>query len=125
MIFEKLFVQNRILETALQAYALRDNVIQNNISNVNTPDFKRSDVVFESYLADALAESKKTGVLSLNKVKAKVVTPKSGFSIHSGGNNVDIDSENVILYTNSVKYDTVVNSITSKYKAVSLVLNAK
>ena len=44
-----------ILERGLDAASLRQTVIANNIANVDTPGFKRSEVVFESELAQALA----------------------------------------------------------------------
>ena len=42
------------MQRGLVAANLRQEVISNNIANVNTPKFKRSDVVFESLLAKEL-----------------------------------------------------------------------
>ena len=39
------------MSRGLQAANLRQEVISNNIANVNTPNFKKSDVVFEDLLA--------------------------------------------------------------------------
>ena len=39
-----------VLETSLSAAATRQEVIANNIANVNTPNFKRKDVRFETEL---------------------------------------------------------------------------
>ena len=42
------------MQRGLAAANLRQEVISNNIANVNTPKFKRSDVIFESLLAKEL-----------------------------------------------------------------------
>ena len=42
------------MQRGLTAANLRQEVISNNIANVNTPKFKRSDVIFESMLAKEL-----------------------------------------------------------------------
>ena len=36
-----------VLSQALNASNMRNNVISNNIANVNTPGFKKSEVVFD------------------------------------------------------------------------------
>ena len=42
------------LQRGLQAATLRHEVISNNIANVNTPRFKKSNVIFEELLAREL-----------------------------------------------------------------------
>jgi hypothetical protein len=48
-----------ILQRTMDASLLRQNVIANNIANVNTPNFKRGQVNFESRLAHALASERR------------------------------------------------------------------
>ena len=47
-------VTQKSLEVALHGTELRQQVISNNLANVNTPGFKRSDVEFGPALAEAL-----------------------------------------------------------------------
>ena len=47
-------VTERALEVGLHGTELRQQVIANNLANVNTPGFKRSDVEFQRQLAEAL-----------------------------------------------------------------------
>ena len=47
--------QLRVLEQALEASSLRHKLISNNIANVNTPGYKRSDVNFAAALQATLA----------------------------------------------------------------------
>ncbi len=126
MIFDKLFSQSRILESSLQASSLRNEVILNNIANAETPKFKKSAVQFESLLGDALDDARKTGeAIDLSKLKPAVNVVNKGYSARLDGNNVDIEAEMVLLYENSVRYDAMINSITSNSKRNSLVLNGR
>ncbi len=45
---------NLVLEKALDASSLRHKLIANNIANVNTPGYKRTDMVFQEELRKAL-----------------------------------------------------------------------
>ena len=110
-----------VLENALSASALRHKVISNNIANVNTPGFKRSDVAFEDKLAEALGQSSAmmtrtnprhlTG--SQDDFTPSIVTDTST-SIRSDGNNVDVDVEMANLAKNNIFYDAVA-SILGRY----------
>ena len=45
-----------LLKSAADASWTREEVLTNNIANVDTPNYKRQDVEFSSYLANALQE---------------------------------------------------------------------
>jgi flagellar basal-body rod protein FlgB len=47
-----------IAKKLLNTYAIRSEVIADNIANVSTPNFKRSDVTFEYELNRALESNK-------------------------------------------------------------------
>ena len=63
-----------VLDRAADASWLRHDVISNNISNADTPGYKRSDVNFETQLAKALGQSRYTSmdskVAGLNRTLA-------------------------------------------------------
>lgn len=95
--------KSRIVKKTLDAQMMRVRVISNNIANVNTPGFQRSEVKFEDELRRALHGSKlkgtgsddrhiKLGKGNLNHIQPKVVKPVDA-SLPSGVNNVDIDAE--------------------------------
>ena len=46
-----------LLKSAADASWTREEVLTNNIANVDTPNYKRQDVEFSSYLANALQRS--------------------------------------------------------------------
>ncbi len=119
MLIDNLYSKINVLEKGMQGTILRNEVIQNNIANADTPNFKRSDVVFESYLADAIDGAKTTGELNLDKVNPTVIS--QGFSYRLDGNNVDIETEMVDLYQNSARYDMLVSCVNNNYKKINAV----
>ncbi len=123
MLVDNIFSKVNILEKGMQGTVLRNEVIQNNIANADTPGFKRSDVQFESFLKDAIDEASVTGVLNLDKVKPMIV--EQGFNYRLDENNVDIETEMVNLYQNSARYDMLVSSVNNHYKRINAVLAAK
>lgn len=123
MVFDQLFTQSYILETSMQATALRNDVIQNNIANIDTPGFKRQDIEFESILSNVIDNGKNTGTIKLSMAQPVMTSPNSHLSYRLDGNNVDVDTEMMSLYTNSVRYDVYANSVSSLYKRIDTVLS--
>lgn len=113
-----------VLDKAADASWIRNEVISNNIANVDTPNYKRKDVEFESYLVASLegANSSNLGsVLSgieLDGLAATTYTDSSNLSYRLDGNNVDIDTENVELASNQLKYQALVNSISTEFSMI-------
>ena len=46
-----------VLKSAADASWLREEVLSNNIANVDTPNYKRQDVEFKTYLNSAIEQS--------------------------------------------------------------------
>lgn len=99
-----------VLDKAADAAWLRNEAINNNIANADTPGYKRQDVNFETQLAKALRCSRyrsmdaKVSDLKLNRLKPITYTDYAGFSYRIDGNNVDPDTEGVYLAKNQVVY---------------------
>jgi flagellar basal-body rod protein FlgB len=125
MIQDKLFITSDILESSLQAKVTRNDIIQNNIANVDTPGFKKKQVLFEEQLLTALDSSGIKTKSDLKNIQTKIVEKDAGFSYRIDENNVDIEKEMVDLYNNSTKFDTIITSVISSYKKITSVLNAK
>lgn len=125
--------QELVLEQALGASALRQRVIANNIANVNTPKFKRSDVVFEEKLAQAMGG--KTTPLALARTHAghlpgsradggfapSVVTDRAT-SVRVDDNNVDIDAEMANVAKNSIYYNAVARELGTYFSNLKSVI---
>lgn len=110
-----------VLDKTADASWTRNEVIGNNIANVNTPGYKREDVAFERELERALGNSRyttmdeKVGNLKLGRLKPRTVKDYTNFSYRLDGNNVDIDTENVTLAANQIKYQGVMAGIQSEF----------
>lgn len=124
MILDKMFLQNDILGAAMQASIVRNEVINNNLANAETPGFKKKTVVFESYLRDALANNQIKSAGDLKNISPSIWVTHSQYDYRIDGNNVDPETEMVDLYQNSVRYDTLASAVINNYKRINAVLSA-
>lgn len=119
-----------VLGKAANASWLRNEVINNNIANVNTPNYKRKDVSFDDTLA---IELKKTGSTLVDldtrvantdkkRLEGKIYTDSTAYSYRIDGNNVDIDTENVELASNEIKYNGLISSINAEFARLKSVI---
>lgn len=106
-----------VLSKAADASWTRNEILTNNLANVDTPGYKRKDVTFESYLMEELTSGsnsslrKKVDGIDLENIDEKVYTDYSNLSYRLDGNNVDIDTENVELASNQIRYSALLDSI--------------
>ena len=98
-------VTSSALEVAIKGTEQRQGVLANNLANVNTPDFKRSDVSFQGALASALQSS--NGDPSVVDNTAFTTSSDSSTSMRADGNNVDVDVESANLAKNQLLFDSV------------------
>ncbi|MDI4646227.1 flagellar basal body rod protein FlgB [Cohnella hashimotonis] len=115
------------LEGALHAASLRQSVLQNNVANVDTPDFKRSDVQFEQLLSQAMNGGHSTLIGKRTDARhiaigasgsipdAQVLTDKTTV-FNNSGNNVDIDSEMTKLAENQLRYNLYIQQLNHDVK---------
>lgn len=116
-----------VLSRGLQAANLRHQAISNNIANVNTPNFKKSDVVFEALLAKQLDLEPGKKKLSMVRTQDKHMPISLGdseypspqleeistTSMRTDNNNVDIDTEMANLAKNNVYYNALTRQVGS------------
>lgn len=122
-----------ILEKSLDASSLRHKVLSNNIANVDTPDFKRSDVDFNQVLGEVMGQA--TGELPL-KVSSERhlqktqfnnngVVEDQGTAYRTDGNNVDIDREMVNVAENGIYYNSITRAISAQLSHLRTVITQK
>jgi len=111
------------LEGAVQAAEFRQRVISNNIANVDTPKFKRSEVLFEELLEQSMGsgerklEGNRTNsrhiAIGVTKtaVPQAVLTTDETTSMNNSENNVDVDREMALLAKNQLSYNYYVSQI--------------
>lgn len=128
MINSTAFDYVNVLTKAADASYQREAILANNISNVDTPGYKRKDLNFEGVLSQELGRckhqslDKKISELDTSKLTANVYTDHSNYSYRMDGNNVDIDTENVELASEQIKYEALTSSISSLFSRMKSVL---
>jgi flagellar basal-body rod protein FlgB len=114
-----------ILEKAVYGASLKHTAIVNNISNVNTPGYKRVDVDFKTSLSAAvknLQDGKKGEALqSLASSKPEILNDSSS-SVRLDGNGVDIDSEMTALAENTLEYSMYIKLLNKKFDGLRTVI---
>ncbi|CAI6026527.1 flagellar basal body rod protein FlgB [Cohnella sp. JJ-181] len=116
------------LEGALHAASMRQSVLQNNVANVDTPNFKRSDVQFEQLLRQAMNGGGQSAIIGKRTdtrhiaigasgpiPDAQVLSDKSTV-FNNSGNNVDIDSEMTKLAENQLRYSLYIQQLNHDVK---------
>ena len=121
-------ISNRLLD----AYATRGEVLANNIANVSTPNFKRSDVTFEHELNRALASEDKKMLMAkttdsrhipfeipmdYKKVEPNIIVDYDT-TYRNDLNNIDIDSEMAEEAKNTMRYQMFTQIINMQYKMI-------
>ena len=128
MISTDAFSYINVLDKAADASWTRENLIANNIANATTPGYKRQDIDFQSVLKQEISNYKymnldqKVGRMDLSKLNPQIYTDHENVSYRLDGNNVDIDTEQVELASEQIKYQALTTSITSEFQRLQAVL---
>ena len=130
MITTNAFDYINIMDKAADASWKRESAISNNIANADTPGYKRQDVDFESALKRELGSSK---YISLDKkvrgmngdltgLDVSTYTDSSNYSYRLDRTNVDVDTEQVELASEQLRYEMLTTSINEEFNRMKLVL---
>lgn len=92
------------LQQGMSGAGFRQQLLANNLANVNTPGFKRSDVDFQSSLASALNENDPETALDSVDFAPQVDTTTS---MRADGNNVSADQELASMTENATQYEAL------------------
>lgn len=117
-----------VLDKAADASWKRESLIANNIANVDTPGYKRKDLDFQSLLKKELGYSRyesldeKVRDVDLTELNPSTYTDMAGYSYRLDENNVDIDTENVELASEQIRYQAVTTSISQEFSRMKAVL---
>lgn len=118
------------MRRALDVYAMRNQTINNNLANVDTPKYKREYVKFEEYLD----ENKKL-YLSGTKTHDRhidipekslaqgVITRDNSHSTRLDGNNVNADVEAAEQVKNSIMYNAVAERLNRTLQTMRTAIN--
>lgn len=124
------------LQGGIQAANIRQSELANNVANVDTPNFKRSDVSFESFLQkqeNAIKPSLQAKVTHSRHFKfgndavvpAAVVNKDETSSMNNNNNNVDIDREMALSAENQLRYSSYIQQINSQISMMRTVVEGR
>ncbi len=124
------------IKQAMDVAALRNEVMADNIANVDTPKFKRREVIFEENIKKVLQKTTKSGILKTNdprhlqmKEDNPVIVPEirtmEDLSYRNDENNVDIDVETAKLAKNKIIYDANAQSMSSEFKLLRMAITGR
>ncbi len=113
-------------QIALNAYSLRNETINKNLANVNTPNYKREIVSFEEHLDKSrikYIDGFKTNERHIDIPKDSSSAPYGikrdmSHSTREDGNNVNADVEAANQVKNTINYNAVVQRITSNFQTI-------
>lgn len=129
MINTNIYNYINVLDKAADAANSRNEIISNNIANVDTPNYKRKDVSFQSYLEQALIGGNPLDEriseinTHLSDFGGLIYTDSSTLSYRLDGNNVDIDTESAMLAENQIRYNALVEQIGQEFARYKTVLS--
>jgi len=128
-----------LLHRALSTASLRESVYANNLANADVPNFKRTEVNFESELKRALDTEKQKPALELTLTNPKHMAdlePRDYQDVKprrvldyltqsdNNGNNVNSEEEFNLILKNQLRYMLLAQSTTFEFSQVNMVLRA-
>lgn len=117
-----------VMGKTMDAAAARQELISNNLANVNTPNYKRKDIRFETELKNAFVRANGDSVdAKVKDIELEALTPKtyidySELSYRYDGNNVDIDTENAMSAENQTKYSGLMDLVNMNFSMLQTVM---
>jgi flagellar basal-body rod protein FlgB len=102
------------LETALSGLSTRQRVSANNIANIETPNFKASQVSFEDSLRQAVAAGDPTA--------AAFSKSSQDGPVSANGNNVSLDTETVTDEKTQLQYQLLSGAMSAKFSLLDTVI---
>jgi flagellar basal-body rod protein FlgB len=130
---------SKYIEAAMNARALRQDLISSNLANVDTPFYRSKDIHFEGMLAEQAQnefgrrykKKLKLAETSPMHIQPKPSTPRKpilfyrdGHMARNDGNTVDLDVETSELSKNGVMYSALSSTYQKNRAIFSAVLEA-
>ena len=104
-----------LLEVGLKASGSRGRAIASNLANLNTPGYRRYEVNFKKFLAEALRSAEPT------QIDVDLIRPRTT-EVRNNGNDVDLDMEVGDLVRNSSLHKTYMRIMAAQYRQMQLAM---
>lgn len=125
----KMYRNIDVLKSSLDLSWKKNEIISNNISNVNTPGYKRMTIEFDKILKSNLHKDmdlKTTSgkhITTHGKTNEFKIKRSDNFSTKKDGNNVNIDVEMAELTKNTIFYNTLSKQVSNEFNKIRMVIN--
>jgi len=128
-----------LMQRAMGASVLRAQVLNNNIANATTPNYKRHDINFQAELERALNSEKEAPgvpfkmsskkhmpsfkVKDYREVESKIITDYNTY-YNNDGNSVDIEKEMVEASKNTMYFTALAQRTTKEFSKLKYLLRS-
>ncbi|HJV45266.1 MAG TPA: flagellar basal body rod protein FlgB [Bacillota bacterium] len=124
-----------LLQRAMDASSMRQQVISNNLANAETPYYKAKQVVFEDVLKQQLSdrmkfEGKRTDprhlyIPSNGDIPTGQIVVNTGAVMQNNGNSVDVDQEMTQMGKNALWYYTLTEQLNSEFQQLGIAIKGR
>ncbi|MDQ0199557.1 flagellar basal body rod protein FlgB [Neobacillus ginsengisoli] len=124
-----------LLQSALDASSLRQQVISNNLANAETPGYKAKQVAFEDILKQHLSnqtnfvgnrtDSRHLVIGNTVDIPTAQTMENTETVMQNNGNNVDVDQEMTSMSNNALWYYTLTQQLNSEFQQLSIAITGR
>lgn len=110
----------QLMKQAINHSVVNQKVISHNLSNIDTPNFRAKQAVFEQTLNNEMRLKLAGGRPSARA--ATMITDRAGGAMRSDGNNVDLDYEMSELARNQLQYEAMMEQLNRRLGGLKTVI---
>ncbi|MCT4782902.1 MULTISPECIES: flagellar basal body rod protein FlgB [Exiguobacterium] len=110
----------QLMKQAINHSVLNQKVISHNLSNIDTPNFKAKQAVFEQTLSNEM-RLKLAGGRPSERATSQIVD-RPGGAMRSDGNSVDLDFEMSELARNQLQYEAMMEQLNRRLGGLKTVI---
>lgn len=124
-----------LMQSALDASSLRQQVISNNLANAEVPGYKAKQVVFEDILKQKLANKssfvgKRTDprhffIGDSSDMPTAQVLQDNNTIMQNNENNVDVDKEMTNMGKNALWYNSLTQQLNNQFQELSIAITGR
>jgi flagellar basal-body rod protein FlgB len=126
-----------LLQSALGASSLRQQVTSNNLANSEVPGYKAKQVMFEDILKRKLAnqdqanfvgkrtDSRHILIGDSSYIPTAQILEKTDTVMQNNGNNVDVDLEMTNMGKNALWYNSLTKQLNNQFQELSIAITGR
>lgn len=113
-----------LLVAGVKAEGLRQKTIAENLSNLETPGYRRLEVDFEKQLQRMLKRSDQVELEDLLRMDAEPIQPEDT-PVKPNGNDVSLEMEVGVMIKNSLRHKTYMRLLAKKYAQIERAIDVR